>query len=653
MFTIVSALFAGCSSDDSGEFPPPSPELAISSENASVTVDADGQGAAVAAGAEGLSVTLGIATNLEAWTLSEEIPSWIEVARTETSLTLTVGKNESVQVRNASLTVSVANKSGKLDADIRIAQSGVAPATLELSDKNPVLPPAGGSVSVTVTSNQAVIDVQKIEEWLSFTQSEGKITFTAEANDTEAPRTADVTITAGTGENTISDKIVISQDVHITLVLSEKNLAIPAAGGSVAATYTTNQSTIDVQKTDEWLSFTKAEGSITFTADANTTGTARSAEVNVAAGTGENAAVEKVTVSQAPLLKTLTYVVKTTADGKEVALPTLSSGDETVSISVDYGDGSAIENFSASLATSQKHTYTGAGEYTVTITTDNVISAISFAGNTSLSKIGNNSLDMSGVTTLSKCFYNCIGLTEIAFNTLMPCINATNAENLFYGCKALTAVPAGIFTGLTKITSFNNLFQNCSALTSVPAGLFEGYSKIKAFNSIFYNTAITEIPARCFAGCTAVTEFKYTFNSCNNLKTIALDVFEGCTAVSEMYATFTDCKELTEVPAGLFAKMPGLNYLEYTFQNCSSLPSLPASLFDNCRSLRSMDYCFQGCTSLTGESPYTMIGENKVHLYEREYYPDSFLAPSSFGGCFAGDEGLSDYTMLMQTNWAN
>ena len=606
----------------------------------------------MAADAEGLSVTLGIATNVDAWTLSEEIPSWIEVTRTETSLTLTVHENESVQARNASLTVSVANKSGKLDADIRIAQSGVAPATLELSDKNPVLPAAGGSVAVTVTSNQAVIDVRKTAEWLSFTQGEGKITFTAGANDTGAPLTAEVTITAGTGENTITDKIVISQDVHITLVLSEKNLSIPAAGGSVDLTYTTNQSTIDVKKTGEWLSFTKGEGSITFTAPANTTGSGLSAEVSVTAGTGKNAVTEKVTVSQAPQLKTLSYIVKTTADGKEVGLPTLTTGDETICILVDYGDGSAVGEFSVSLAAAQKHMYTTAGEYTVTITTDNVISAISFAGNTYLFKIVNNSLDMSGVTTLSRCFYNCTGLSEIAVNTLMPCVNVTNAENLFYGCKALTAVPAGIFTGLTKITSFNNLFQNCSSLTSVPAGLFEGNTKVKAFNGIFNTTAIAEIPARCFAGCTAATEFRYTFNGCKNLKTIAVDAFEGCNAVSEMYATFTNCEGLTEIPAELFAKMTGLKYVEYTFQGCTSLTSLPASIFDNCRSLRSMDYCFQGCTSLTGESPYTMIGENKVHLYEREYYPDSFLAPSSYEGCFAGDEGLSDYTMLMQKNWA-
>ena len=606
----------------------------------------------MAAGAEGLSVTLGIATNLDTWTLSEEIPSWIEVTRTETSLALSVRKNESLQVRNASLTVSVANKSGKLEADIRIAQSGVAPATLELSEKNPVLPAAGGSVAVTVTSNQAVIDVRKTAEWLSFTQGEGQITFTADANDTGAPLQAEVTVTAGTGENTVSEKIVVSQGVHITLELSEKNVAIPAAGGSVAVTYTSNQSAVEVRKTDEWLSFTKDEGSITFAAAANPTGSALSAEVSVTAGTGENAVTEKVTVTQAPLLKTLSYVVKTTADGKEVALPTLTTADETIRIRVSYGDDSADEEFSASLASSQKHTYATAGEYTVTVTTDNVISAISFAGNTYLYKIANNSLDMSGVTTLSRCFYNCTGLSEIAVNTLTPCVNATNADNLFYGCKALTAVPAGIFTGLTKITSFNNLFQNCSSLTQVPAGLFEGNTKVKAFNGIFNSTGIAEIPARCFAGCTSATEFRYTFNGCKNLKTIALDAFEGCNAVSEMYATFTSCTSLTEIPAGLFAKMTGLKYLEYTFQGCTSLTALPASIFDNCRSLRSMDYCFQGCTSLTGESPYTMIGENKVHLYEREYYPDSFLAPSSYDGCFAGDEGLSDYTMLMQKNWA-
>lgn len=606
----------------------------------------------MAAGADGLSVTLCITTNLDAWTLSEEIPSWIEVTHTETSLTLAIRKNESLQARNASLKVSVANKSGKLDANVRIAQSGVAPATLELSDKNPVIPAAGGSVVVSVTSNQAVIDVRKTAEWLSFSQQAGEITFTAEANESGASRTTEVVITAGTGENTISEQIVVSQDIHITLQLSEKNLSIPAAGGSVSITYTTNQSSIDVRKTDAWLSFAKEEGSITFTAEANTTGTVRSAEVTVTAGTGEGAVSEKVTLSQDPQLKTLTYVIKTTADGKAVGLPTLTSTDATIRISVDYGDGSQTESFDASLSTSQKHTYATAGEYTVTITTDNVISAFSFAANTFLSEVGNNSLDMSGVKTLARSFYNCTGLTRVAVNTLTPCVNATSADNLFYGCRSLTAIPAGLFTGLTQISSFNNLFQSCSTLASVPDGLFEGRTNVKAFNGIFNGTAITAIPARCFAGCTAVAEFKYTFNGCKNLKTIAVDAFDGCTAVSEMYAAFTDCISLTQIPAALFANMSQLKYVEYIFQGCTSLASLPAAMFDNNRNLRSFDYSFMNCTSLTGESPYTMIDGNKVHLYERAYYPEAFVAPSSYDGCFSNDEGLTDYDMLKQTNWA-
>ena len=40
-----------------------------------------------------------------------------------------------------------------------------------------------------------------------------------------------------------------------------------------------------------------------------------------------------------------------------------------------------------------------------------------------------------------------------------------------------------------------------------------------------------------------------------------------------------------------------------------------------------LDFCFSRCTGLSGESPYTMHGETKVHLYERERYPDYYPTP--------------------------
>lgn len=655
MLTVVGALLSGCSSDNTGDepVPVPSPELALSSDEECVTIGENGRDVLISVDAVGADVWIDVTTNVDAWTLSGDIPSWIAAADKDGRLSVCVAQNESVQPRSAEFTLSVENESGRLEAAISVTQTGVAEAVLELADDAVAIAADGGSVSLAFTTNQPAVSVNNSAEWLSVKPSDSEIVFTADANYGGAVRTAEVTLTAGAGDNTATAVVTVSQEPCFTLSVSTKTLSIAAAGGSATLAYTSNTEVVDIRTDAEWLSFDAGEGEVVFAAEINDTGLLRTAEVILTAGEGDNAVSESVTVSQEPYVKVLAYVIKTSADEKSVGLPTLTSKDETVVITVDYGDGSDAETFDRSVSSADKHTFALAGEYTVTVTTQNVISAFSFSGNTSLYRVANNTLDMSGVTTLARCFYNCTALTEVAANTLTPCVNTASVESMFQNCSSLTAVPAGFFAGLEKITAFNGVFMSCSALASVPAGLFEGYKSVKTFNNVFKGTAIEEIPSRCFAGCSAVQSFNYAFYECVNLKKINVDAFEGCNAVEELYATFNTCSSLTEIPADLLAGMTSLNDLEYCFQHCTALTELPASMFDNNRNLRYFEYCFMNCTALTGESPYMVIDGNKVHLYERKNYPDHCLAPSSYDGCFRNDEGLSDYGLLLQNGWVN
>ena len=56
------------------------------------------------------------------------------------------------------------------------------------------------------------------------------------------------------------------------------------------------------------------------------------------------------------------------------------------------------------------------------------------------------------------------------------------------------------------------------------------------------------------------------------------------------------------------------------------------------------------CSALTGESPYTMIDGQKVHIYERADYPEHFTALSIFYSCFNDCTGLTDFAKI-PTNW--
>ena len=122
---------------------------------------------------------------------------------------------------------------------------------------------------------------------------------------------------------------------------------------------------------------------------------------------------------------------------------------------------------------------------------------------------------------------------------------------------------------------------------------------------------------------------------------------------NEVYITFKDditdfseafdgCDALTEIPENLFANCPKVNTFFQTFALCKSLKSIPAGLFDNNRKVSDFSYTFYGCSALTGESPYTMIGDQKVHIYERNNYLYIFSKIENRTGTFSGCNGLTD-----------
>ena len=89
-----------------------------------------------------------------------------------------------------------------------------------------------------------------------------------------------------------------------------------------------------------------------------------------------------------------------------------------------------------------------------------------------------------------------------------------------------------------------------------------------------------------------------------------------------------------------------LTSLANAFYGCSALTTIPENLFANCPKVTDFSYTFYNCTAVTGESPYTMIGDKKVHLYERKNYPEHFTETTNRRGCFNGCTGLSDYAQI-------
>ena len=224
--------------------------------------------------------------------------------------------------------------------------------------------------------------------------------------------------------------------------------------------------------------------------------------------------------------------------------------------------------------------------------------------------------------------------------------DVTDLSYAFFGCT-VTSIPENLFANNPKVTDFDDTFEGCTSLKSIPEQLFANCSNVKSFSSIFSNcSSLQSIPENLFAKNPEVTDFSYTFSYCYSLESIPENLFANNPKVTDFSGTFWKCSALKSLPENLFANNPKVTDFDDTFFCCTSLKSIPAGLFDNNRKVTNFEGTFYGCSALTGESPYTMIDGQKVHLYERGNYPDHFTKPINFWYCFKNCTGLTDYAQI-------
>lgn len=257
----------------------------------------------------------------------------------------------------------------------------------------------------------------------------------------------------------------------------------------------------------------------------------------------------------------------------------------------------------------------------------------------------------TGVTNYNGCFYKCENLTTVPAGLFKDAIAAKDMARMFIGCKALQSIPEDLFETCAAVTTFANLFEECANLTTVPAGLFAQNSKATNFSSLFKNcTKLSVVPADLFAANTAATNFGSAFYGCTSLTAIPADLFVHNVKVTTGFAsTFYGCTGLTEIPETLFSANVAVTSFNSTFYGCTGLTSLPAELFDNNKKVTNFGKTFMGCKALAGESPYSIVNDAKVHLYERTTAL-GFSNVSTKTDCFDGCTGLNDYSDI-PTAW--
>jgi hypothetical protein len=287
---------------------------------------------------------------------------------------------------------------------------------------------------------------------------------------------------------------------------------------------------------------------------------------------------------------------------KRVFLPLRGAVD----VSVDWGDG-ATEAVKGQYDgnTWPFHKYASGGIYEVCIAGS--AAAICTVGN-SVEMPGTEKIlaikrwgDL-GVSSYYAAFRNCINLSEVAKDSLRAFSRAREAVAVFMGCTSLKTVPDSLFAW-HRGGNFGALFSECTALVAIPA-----------------------------------------------------HIFHKCTEATSFEAVFKGCKSLAAVPEGLFDDCANAEDFRYAFSDCEGLTSVPVSIFDYNRRVSTFEFTFSGCRRVANESPYTVIDQEKVHLYDRRYYPDVFVVPDGLE-CFRNEYNMwgetplwSDYD-LIPDNW--
>ncbi len=350
-----------------------------------------------------------------------------------------------------------------------------------------------------------------------------------------------------------------------------------------------------------------------------------------------------------------------------------ASSTSPAELTINWGDGTANTTIakSASLAkTIADHTYVSPGNYTITITSDQVDPTVKQMPQIVFYNIDNYTRDEQltgildpfpnmGATDFYCCFRECFKLSAIPADLFRYNTQTESFTGCFLYCVGLkSTIPADLFKFNTQAKHFFGCFQYCSGLTgTIQADLFKYNTQALSFAYCFngctglngtipaelfkYNTQAVDFGG-CFYGCsglngtiptdlfkynTQATHFKYCFSDCTGLNgTIPVELFKYNTQATNFEACFQGWTQLSTIPADLFRFNTQATSFSQCFSGCSGLNSIPPSLFQYNTQTTSFSACFSSCSGLSA-IPADLFRDN--------------TQATLFHSCFFGCTGLS------------
>lgn len=257
-----------------------------------------------------------------------------------------------------------------------------------------------------------------------------------------------------------------------------------------------------------------------------------------------------------------------------IAYKSIGGSENDNNFTVDWGDGSQ-EKVEGLLDERPSHTYSKAGEYSITIS--GVCKYFTFDTlYDSYPEVLKKLIKIVKWGEINAKKYNFIVATNLeSVPSPQTCsfknISDDSFDYMFSGCSKLESIPSDLFKNISDISSFKYTFENCTSLKAIPADLFFNATDAKSFKGVFYGcTSLKELPSNLFLHTTKATDFESAFYNCYNITSIPENIFDNVLNITNLKYTFSTLLKITSVPKFWKRSTSGLDGTS-CFEYCNSV----------------------------------------------------------------------------------
>ncbi len=456
-------LLEGCEGDtivlDADPVAPEATTLSVTSDNPLYSAQ-EGRGT-LRFKTPGGEVVFSVETNAETWSYTNDNEAWLAVEQNEYdgTLTLRVQRNEEASEPAAEVVVTAGEGSGARTWTVEVVQNAAGTPEI-VATPNRVLIPACGSLlsaSTEIACNYEDWEFTQSCDWMLVERRQDKLVFTADENTSSESRQVEVKLTAGYGDRSISETVVVEQDGRAFVRALPEALSFDYRGGTKTIAVSSNFEWNHAADA-KWFAVTRENDVLTVTVDPYDGEQGRTENISLTTGVGENTASLEVAITQMGVNdKYLRWKFEIPSDN---ATATAMIAGE-VDAEINWGDGT-VETVTTANPT---HVYATAGSYDVEVS--GKVTALKSAGEKSY-VVEVLQWGQTGLTSMEDAFNGCMNLKSIPSDTAHSFDGVTTFNEAFYDCQTLGAIPAGLFDNATRATDFTSTFHFCHSIPEIP-----------------------------------------------------------------------------------------------------------------------------------------------------------------------------------------